>query len=239
VRVLVVEDETQLADAVVRGLRREGMAVDVAYDGDDGFSKATTTRYDVVVLDRDLPGKSGDEICRSLTDEGVLTRVIMLTASGSIEDKVEGLALGADDYLAKPFAFAELVARVRALGRRATPAAPPVLQAGDLVLDPAKRTVLRSSRNIDLTRKEFGVLETLLSAAGVVVSSEELLDRVWDEHADPFTTTVRVTMMTLRRKLGEPAIIETVVGSGYRVDPTLVTEAEPDGVHPDGGSNES
>lgn len=221
-RVLVVEDETQLADAVVRGLRREGMAVDVAYDGDDGFNKATQTRYDVVVLDRDLPGKSGDEICRSITDEGVLTRVIMLTASGSIEDKVEGLALGADDYLAKPFAFAELVARVRALGRRATPAAPPVLQAGDLVLDPSKRTVLRSNRNIDLTRKEFGVLETLLSAGGVVVSSEELLERVWDEHADPFTTTVRVTMMTLRRKLGEPPIIETVVGSGYRIDPSLV-----------------
>jgi DNA-binding response OmpR family regulator len=237
VRVLVVEDETQLADAVVRGLRREGMAVDVAYDGDDGFSKATTTRYDVVVLDRDLPGKSGDEICRSLTDEGVLTRVIMLTASGSIEDKVEGLALGADDYLAKPFAFAELVARVRALGRRATPAAPPVLQAGDLTLDPSKRTVVRSNRNIDLTRKEFGVLETLLSAAGVVVSSEELLDRVWDEHADPFTTTVRVTMMTLRRKLGEPAIIETVVGSGYRIDPTLVTETEADTA--EGGSAES
>jgi DNA-binding response OmpR family regulator len=198
------------------------MAVDVAYDGDDGFNKATQTRYDVVVLDRDLPGKSGDEICRSITDEGVLTRVIMLTASGSIEDKVEGLALGADDYLAKPFAFAELVARVRALGRRATPAAPPVLQAGDLVLDPSKRTVLRSNRNIDLTRKEFGVLETLLSAGGVVVSSEELLERVWDEHADPFTTTVRVTMMTLRRKLGEPPIIETVVGSGYRIDPSLV-----------------
>jgi DNA-binding response OmpR family regulator len=167
----------------------------------------------------------------------VLTRVIMLTASGSIEDKVEGLALGADDYLAKPFAFAELVARVRALGRRATPAAPPVLQAGDLVLDPAKRTVTRSGRNVDLTRKEFGVLETLLSAAGVVVSSEELLDRVWDEHADPFTTTVRVTMMTLRRKLGEPPVIETVVGSGYRVDPTLVTatSAEDD---ESGGSTE-
>jgi DNA-binding response OmpR family regulator len=198
------------------------MAVDVAYDGDDGYSKATQTRYDVLVLDRDLPGRSGDEICRAISDEGTLTRVIMLTASGSIEDKVEGLALGADDYLAKPFAFAELVARVRALGRRSTPAAPPVLQAGDLVLDPAKRTVLRSGRNVDLTRKEFGVLETLLSAAGVVVSSEELLDRVWDEHADPFTTTVRVTMMTLRRKLGEPPIIETVVGSGYRIDPALL-----------------
>jgi DNA-binding response OmpR family regulator len=167
----------------------------------------------------------------------VLTRVIMLTASGSIEDKVEGLALGADDYLAKPFAFAELVARVRALGRRATPAAPPVLQAGDLVLDPSKRTVLRSNRNIDLTRKEFGVLETLLSAGGVVVSSEELLERVWDEHADPFTTTVRVTMMTLRRKLGEPPIIETVVGSGYRIDPTLVTEVADD-EESGGGSTE-
>jgi DNA-binding response OmpR family regulator len=204
------------------------MAVDVAYDGDDGFNKATQTRYDVVVLDRDLPGKSGDEICRSLTDEGVLTRVIMLTASGSIEEKVEGLALGADDYLSKPFAFAELVARVRALGRRATPASPPVLQAGDLVLDPAKRTVTRSGRNVDLTRKEFGVLETLLSAGGVVVSSEELLDRVWDEHADPFTTTVRVTMMTLRRKLSEPPIIETVVGSGYRIDPSLITTGDED-----------
>ena len=235
-RILVVEDEAQLADAVVRGLRREGFAVDVAYDGDDGFSKATTTRYDVLVLDRDLPGKTGDEICRYLTDEGVLTRVLMLTASGSIEDKVEGLALGADDYLAKPFAFAELVARVRALGRRATPAAPPVLQAGDLVLDPSKRTVTRAGRNIDLTRKEFGVLETLLSAAGVVVSSEELLDRVWDEHADPFTTTVRVTMMTLRRKLGEPAVIETVVGSGYRIDPTLVAEEHADG---SGSTNQS
>jgi len=233
----VVEDETQLADAVVRGLRREGMAVDVAYDGDEGFGKATTPRYDVVVLDRDLPGNSGDEICRSLTDEGVLTRVIMLTASAAIEDKVEGLALGADDYLAKPFAFAELVARVRALGRRATPAAPPVLQAGDLTLDPAKRTVTRAGRNVDLTRKEFGVLETLLSAAGVVVSSEELLDRVWDEHADPFTTTVRVTMMTLRRKLGEPPIIETVVGSGYRVDPTLITPAE-ENEEPGGSSTE-
>jgi len=212
------------------------MAVDVAYDGDDGFNKATQTRYDVVVLDRDLPGRSGDEICRILTDEGVLTRVIMLTASGSIEDKVEGLALGADDYLATPFAFAELVARVRALGRRATPAAPPVLQAGDLVLDPSKRTVLRSNRNIDLTRKEFGVLETLLSAGGVVVSSEELLERVWDEHADPFTTTVRVTMMTLRRKLGEPPIIETVVGSGYRIDPSLVLVTADD--EAGGGSTE-
>jgi DNA-binding response OmpR family regulator len=165
---------------------------------------------------------SGDEICRKLTDEGILTRVMMLTASGTVEDKVQGLALGADDYLPKPFAFAELVARVRALGRRTTPAAPPVLTAADIELDPAKRTVTRHGELIELTRKEFGVLETLLTAQGAVVSSEELLDRVWDENADPFTTTVRVTMMTLRRKLGEPAIIDTVVGSGYRIDPSVM-----------------
>ncbi len=221
-RVLVVEDESQLAEAVARGLRREGMAVDVAFEGDDGYRKAALTRYDVVVLDRDLPGMSGDDICRRLTDEGVLTRVLMLTASGTVEDKVTGLALGADDYLPKPFAFAELVARVRALGRRTTPAAPPVLHAGDLVLDSSKRTVTRGGHLIDLTRKEFGVLETLLMAQGAVVSSEELLDRVWDENADPFTTTVRVTMMTLRRKVGTPPIIDTVVGSGYRIVPDLL-----------------
>src|SRR6476469_9677258 len=221
-RVLVVEDEVQLAEAVARGLRREGMAVDIAHDGDDGYSKAALTRYDVVVLDRDLPGISGDEICRRLSDDESLTRVIMLTASGTVEDKVSGLALGADDYLPKPFAFAELVARVRALGRRTTPAAPPVLTAADIELDPAKRTVTRNGELIELTRKEFGVLETLLTAQGAVVSSEELLDRVWDENADPFTTTVQVTMMTLRRKLGEPAIIDTVVGSGYRIDPAIV-----------------
>jgi DNA-binding response OmpR family regulator len=190
-RILVVEDEVQLAEAVARGLRREGMAVDIAIDGDDGYRKAVLTRYDVVVLDRDLPGMSGDEICRRLSDEGVLTRVLMLTASGTVEDKVAGLALGADDYLAKPFAFAELVARVRALGRRTTPAAPPVLTAGDLELDSARRIVTRGGEVIELTRKEFGVLETLLTAQGAVVSSEELLDRVWDENADPFTTTVR------------------------------------------------
>jgi DNA-binding response OmpR family regulator len=217
VRVLVVEDEVPLADAVARGLRREGMAVDVAYDGDEGHEKATVTRYDVIVLDRDLPGMSGDELCRRLTADRVLTRVIMLTASGAVADRVEGLSLGADDYLAKPFAFAELVARVRALGRRATPPAPPVLAAGDVALDPARRTVTRGGRPVDLTRKEFGVLEVLLAARGAVVSSEELLDRVWDENADPFTTTVRVTMMTLRRKLGDPPLIETVVGSGYRI----------------------
>lgn len=216
-RILIVEDEAPLAEAVARGLRREGMAVDVALDGDEGHEKATVTRYDVVVLDRDLPGMSGDELCREIVASGQLTRVIMLTASGSVADRVEGLSLGADDYLAKPFAFDELVARVRALARRSTPVTPPVLRAGDLELDPARRTVTRAGEPVELTRKEFGVLEVLLAAAGSVVSSEELLERVWDEHADPFTTTVRVTVMTLRKKLGEPGIIDTVVGSGYRV----------------------
>jgi DNA-binding response OmpR family regulator len=217
VRILIVEDEEPLAEAVARGLRREGMAVDVALDGDEGHEKATVTRYDVVVLDRDLPGMSGDELCREIVASGQLTRVIMLTASGSVADRVEGLSLGADDYLAKPFAFDELVARVRALARRSTPVTPPVLRAGDLELDPARRTVTRAGEPVELTRKEFGVLEVLLAAAGSVVSSEELLERVWDEHADPFTTTVRVTVMTLRKKLGEPGVIDTVVGSGYRV----------------------
>jgi DNA-binding response OmpR family regulator len=217
VRILIVEDEQALAEAIARGLRREGMAVDVATDGDSGHEKASITRYDVVLLDRDLPGMSGDELCKHIVDSGELTRVLMLTASGSVSDRVEGLSLGADDYLAKPFAFPELVARVRALGRRATPAAPPTLTIGDIELDPAKRTVARSGELVELTRKEFGVLEVLLAADGSVVSSEELLERVWDENADPFTTTVRVTVMTLRKKLGEPGVIDTVVGSGYRV----------------------
>ncbi|HLU44483.1 MAG TPA: response regulator transcription factor [Natronosporangium sp.] len=216
-RVLVVEDERDLADAIARGLRRHGMAVDVAYDGDTGHEMAFVTRYDVVVLDRDLPGRHGDEICTELAASGALTRVLMLTASGSVDDRVEGLHLGADDYLPKPFAFNELVARVRALGRRATPPTPPVFTVGDLVLDPARRTVTRGGQPVELTRKEFGVLEVLLAARGAVVSSEELLERVWDANADPFTTTVRVTMRSLRRKLGDPPLIETVVGSGYRV----------------------
>ena len=216
-RILVVEDEEPLAEAIARGLRREGMAVDVAFNGDDGHEKAAITRYDVVLLDRDLPGMSGDQLCAEIVGSGELTRVLMLTASGSVSDRVEGLSLGADDYLSKPFAFQELVARIRALGRRATPAAPPLLIAGDVELDPARRVVRRADGPVELTRKEFGVLEVLLSAGGSVVSSEELLERVWDENADPFTTTVRVTVMTLRKKLGEPGIIETVVGSGYRV----------------------
>ena len=217
-RVLVVEDEVPLADAVARGLRREGMAVDTAYDGEVGLEKAMMTRYDVLVLDRDLPGRSGDDICARLAREGSLTRVLMLTAAGTIEDRVAGLELGADDYLGKPFAFSELVARVRALGRRATPPAPPVLRGpGGLVVDPARRTATRNGVDLALTRKELGVLEELLRADGAVVSSEELLERVWDEFADPGTTTVRVTVMTLRKKLGEPQVVHTVVGAGYRL----------------------
>ena len=218
-RVLVVEDEVPLADAVARGLRREGFAVDVAYDGDIGLEKAMMTRYDVVVLDRDLPLLSGDDLCRQLTSDGSLTRVLMLTAAGGLADRVQGLELGADDYLGKPFAFEELVARVRALGRRATPAAPPVLRGpGGLVLDPARRTATRDGVPLELTRKELGVLEELLRAEGAAVSSEELLERVWDEHADPATTIVRVTVMTLRKKLGDPPVVQTVVGVGYRMD---------------------
>ena len=225
-RVLVVEDEQNLADAIARGLRRQGMAVDVAYDGLSGHEMAYVTRYDVVVLDRDLPGMHGDDICAALVASGALTRVLMLTASGTVAERVEGLQLGADDYLPKPFDFDELVARVQALGRRATPAAPPVLTAGDLALDQARRAVTRAGAVVDLTNKEFGVLEELLKARGGVVSSEELLERVWDANTDPFTTTVRVTMMTLRKKIGEPPLIETVVGAGYRVcEPVSVTAA--------------
>jgi DNA-binding response OmpR family regulator len=216
-RVLVVEDERNLADAIVRGLRRHGMAVDVAYDGSAGHEMAFVTRYDVVVLDRDLPGMHGDQLCAELVSSGALTRVLMLTASGSVADRVEGLRLGADDYLPKPFAFDELVARVQALGRRATPVTPPILRVSDLELDPAKRTVIRAGKLIELTNKEFGVLEELMRAKGAVVSTEELLDRVWDANTDPFTTIVRVTMRTLRMKIGQPVLIETLVGAGYRI----------------------
>lgn len=216
-RVLVVEDERHLADAIARGLRRQGLAVDVAYDGNTGHELAFVTRYDVVVLDRDLPGMHGDQLCAELVASGALTRVLMLTASGSVADRVEGLRLGADDYLPKPFAFDELVARVHALGRRATPVTPPVLRVADLELDPAQRKVTRAGVPVDLTNKEFGVLEELLRARGAVVSTEELLERVWDANTDPFTTIVRVTMRTLRIKLGVPALIETLVGAGYRI----------------------
>lgn len=216
-RVLVVEDEEQLASTIARGLRREGFAVDVALDGGEALARSDVNFYDVIVLDRDLPVLHGDEVCKSLVATKRETRIIMLTAAGDVGDRVQGLRLGADDYLPKPFAFQELVARIRALSRRGGLSRPPVLSAGDVTLDPARRIVTRGGRLIALTRKEFGVLQTLLDAAGDVVSAEDLLDRVWDEHADPFTNTVRVTVMTLRRKLGEPDIIETLVGSGYRI----------------------
>jgi DNA-binding response OmpR family regulator len=223
VRVLVVEDEEALADAIARGLRREGMAVDVAGDGGIALEKAATNGYDVVVLDRDLPVVHGDDVCRKLIESSPapgaaeLPRILMLTASGDLDDRVEGLMLGADDYLGKPFAFAELVARIRALARRGSLAVKPVLEVGDVVVDPARHFVTRAGRPLPVTRKELAVLEVLIRAGGAVVSAEQLLERVWDEHADPFTTTVRVTVMTLRKKLGEPGIIDTVVGSGYRV----------------------
>jgi two-component system response regulator VanR len=216
-RVLLAEDERRVADAVARGLRREGMAVDVAYDGASALDKARLTAYDVVVLDRDLPIMHGDEVCRTLRSEEPDSRVLMLTAAAGVDDLVDGLSLGADDYMPKPFAFAELVARVRALARRAGNAHPPTLRASDVELDPARRTVTRAGRPIELTPKEFGVLEALLAANGAVVSNDELVERVWDENADPFTNSVRMTVLRLRRKLGGPPLVETVKGAGYRV----------------------
>jgi DNA-binding response OmpR family regulator len=201
--VLVVEDERVLADAIATGLRREAMAVDIDYD--------------VIVLDRDLPKVHGDEVCRRLVADRTASRILMLTASGDVDDKVEGLGLGADDYLAKPFVFIELVARVRALGRRSAPALPPVLERAGVRLDPGKRLVARNGEEIALTKKEFAVLEELMRAEGAVVSQEDLLDKAWDENIDPFTNVVRVTMMTLRKKLGDPQVIETVPGVGYKL----------------------
>jgi DNA-binding response OmpR family regulator len=223
VRVLIVEDEEVLAEAIARGLRREGMAVDVAGDGGVALEKAATNGYDVVVLDRDLPVVHGDDVCRTLIASSPapgaaeIPRILMLTASGDLDDRVDGLTLGADDYLGKPFAFAELVARIRALSRRGSLAVKPVLEIGDVVLDPARHYVTRAGHPLPVTRKEMAVLEVLIRAGGAVVSAEQLLERVWDEHADPFTNTIRVTVMNLRRKLGDPPVIETVVGSGYRV----------------------
>jgi two-component system, OmpR family, response regulator VanR len=216
-RILVAEDERRLAGAIARGLRREGMAVDVAHDGASALVKARVVPYDVVVLDRDLPELHGDEVCRHLSGDERETKVLMLTAADSLDDVVDGLSIGADDYLPKPFEWKELVARIRALARRAGRARPAILRCGDLELDPARRTVTRAGDDLDLTPKEFGVLEALMSADGAAVSAEELLQRVWDEHADPFTNTVRMTVMTLRRKLGDPPVLETVMGAGYRI----------------------
>ncbi|GLZ04616.1 transcriptional regulatory protein CutR [Actinomadura sp. NBRC 104412] len=218
-RVLIVEDERILADTIAEGLREEAIAVDVVYDGDDALERTSHTGYDVVVLDRDLPTVHGDEVCRELAGRHP-GRILMLTAAGDVAARVDGLALGADDYLPKPFVFSELVARVRALGRRSAPAVPPVLERAGVRLDPHRRTVERDGRPLRLTKKEFTVLEELLRADGGVVSAETLLDRAWDEHIDPFSNIVRVTMATLRKKLGDPPVIETVTGAGYRLEGT-------------------
>jgi DNA-binding response OmpR family regulator len=217
-RVLLVEDHAELADTLARGLRREGIAVDVSLDGHDALAHVALNAYDVVVLDRDLPGVHGDEVCRALVAGEHDSRILMLTAAATISDRVEGLGLGADDYLPKPFAFAELVARVRALHRRTHPPVQPTLVRGELRLDPGHRVAMRAGERLALSPKEFAVLEYLLSAGGRVVSAEELLAKVWDENADPFTTTVKVTIRRLRAKLGEPQIIETVPQAGYRIE---------------------
>jgi DNA-binding response OmpR family regulator len=215
-RVLVVEDDGELAEAIAAGLRLEGMAVDTALDGDAALDRATVNDYDVIVLDRDLPGVHGDEVCAALAGT-VRARILLLTAAGTIADRVAGLGRGADDYLPKPFAFAELIARIRALGRRSHPAVPPVLTAKGITLDPARRRATRYGRILDLGPKEMAVLELLMAAGGRAVSAEELLERGWDEMADPFSTAVKVTVSRLRRKLGEPTVIETVAQAGYRI----------------------
>lgn len=215
--MLVVEDHEELAQTVATGLRREGMAVDVALDGGAALHQAAVYGYDVIVLDRDLPGVHGDRVCETLVQRGGRARVLMLTASAGLEERVAGLGLGADDYLPKPFAFVELVARIRALARRAQPAVPPVMTSGELRLDPAQRIAHRAGRRLELSPKELAVLELLLAARGTVISSEQLLERAWDSAADPFSNVVKVTISRLRRKLGEPPIIETVPGGGYRI----------------------
>jgi DNA-binding response OmpR family regulator len=220
VRVLVVEDEEVLAAAIARGLREEAMTVDVSLDGGGALERLAVDRYDVLVLDRDLPGVHGDDICRALVSRHGRPMILMLTAAGAIADRVDGLTLGADDYLAKPFAFAELVARIRALARGARDPLhplPPVLTRYDVTLDPARREVTRGGHFVQLSRKQFGVLEVLMAADGAVVSTEELLEKAWDEQVDPFSNIVRVTLMKLRRKLGDPPLIETVPGVGYRL----------------------
>jgi DNA-binding response OmpR family regulator len=217
VRVLVVEDFGILARTIGTGLRREGMAVDVVGDGIAALERLGVVGYDVVVLDRDIPGVHGDEVCRRIVADHSSSRVLMLTAAGSVAERVDGLGLGADDYLPKPFEFAELVARIRALGRRPTTALPPILTSGDLTLDPAHRVATRAGRRLDLSPKEFAVLECLLAAGGRPVSAEALLDQVWDEAADPFTTAVKTTVRRLRTKLGDPPVVHTVREAGYRV----------------------
>jgi DNA-binding response OmpR family regulator len=215
--VLVVEDFEVLARSIATGLRREGMAVDVVLDGNDALTHLATTRYDVVVLDRDLPGVPGDEVCRRIVNERSDSRVLMLTAASTLRDRVDGLGLGADDYLAKPFDFPELVARIRALARRTAPATPPTLAASDVTLDTSRRVAFRAGRRLELSPKEFAVLECLLASGDRVVSTEEFLERVWDEYTDPFTTAVKTTIRRLRAKLGDPPVIHTVREGGYRI----------------------
>ncbi|MBF6189630.1 response regulator transcription factor [Nocardia sp. CDC186] len=216
-RVLVVEDEKLLADAIADGLRRHAMAVDVVYDGAAALERTGVHDYDVVVLDRDLPGVSGDAVCGTLVASGGSARILMLTAASAVAERVAGLGLGADDYLTKPFAFAELVARIQALGRRARSAAPPVLERSGIRLDQHRFAVTRNGEPVTLSRKEFAVLAELLRADGGVVSAEQLLEKAWDEHIDPFTGVVRYTIMNVRRKLGDPRLIETEPGVGYRI----------------------
>ncbi|HZE34799.1 MAG TPA: response regulator transcription factor, partial [Actinoallomurus sp.] len=216
-RVLVAEDERTLADLVAEGLRRHAMAVDVAYDGAAALERVSVNDYDVLVLDRDLPVVHGDDVCRALAENGSRVRILMLTASGTVDDRVAGLDIGADDYLPKPFEYAELLARVRALGRRSRPSLPPVLRRSGIVVDAPRRQAFRDGRYLSLSRKEYAVLEVLMRAQGSIVSAEELLERAWDENTDPFTTVVKVTISKLRAKLGDPPAIVTVPGSGYRL----------------------
>jgi DNA-binding response OmpR family regulator len=217
VRVLIADDERLFADTIAVGLRRESMAVDVCYDGDGALERLTVNRYDVAVLDRDMPGSTGDEVCRWVTQQQLSTRVLLLTAACGVYDRVQGLGLGADDYLTKPFAFAELVARIQALARRTAPALPPVLERDGIVLEVATCSATRDGRPLSLTAKEFSLLHALMRGQGQAVSVEDLLEQVWDEHTDPFSNIVRVTMVTLRRKLGEPQIVQTVPRAGYRI----------------------
>ncbi|MBM2618558.1 response regulator transcription factor [Actinoplanes sp. LDG1-06] len=216
-RILVADDERLYADLLAAGLRRHAMAVDVCYDGEAAIERLGVHRYDVAVLDRDMPGRTGDDVCRWVHEQRLETRVLLLTAAGSVYDRVEGLRLGADDYLTKPFAFAELVARMEALARRTAPALPPALERDGVTVDLATRTATRDGRPLGLTAKEFGLLHALLRAQGHAVTVEDLLEQVWDEHTDPFTNVVRVTVGNLRRKLGEPAVLHTVPRSGYRL----------------------
>ncbi|GHC60462.1 response regulator transcription factor [Streptomyces flavofungini] len=216
-RVLLVEDEEFLAEMIAVGLRRDALAVDVAADGLTALRKLQLGEYDVLVLDRDLPGVHGDEVCRRVVRQRLLTRVLMLTAAGTVRDRVAGLGLGADDYLTKPFAYDELLARVLALGRRARPALPPVIERAGVVLDTARRQASRDGRHLSLSRKEFAVLEALLRADGAVVSGEDLIEQVWEEDTSYRTNAVRVTLSKLRAKLGEPGVVETVPGAGYRI----------------------